>query len=565
MSKSDSEGSSQSTPPRSAIKRKGFKVVQRFRNAWLKQDNFKYWVEPVKDDNLKARCKPCNSMMRADISVLKLHANSAKHIRHYKNVDKSKSMKDYLSKTNEDTELQVLIKKAEILIFAFLAEHNIPLRVVDHLQSVLKSSFVDSKIAEGLQLKRTKTTAILKNILGETEKNNLADKLKSSKFSILIDESTDIAAVKTMAIVVRFYDEDLGSVCSKIWELVQVGSPGNPETTAQNLFETVLSTFKAKNVPIENIIGFASDGANVMMGEWNSVASRFKQLCPGITVFKCICHSLNLCANEACKQLPRSCEELVRNLYNFFNCSSKRQSEFVQFQKFTDTEVHKLLHPAATRWLSLELVVGRTLEQWSALTLYFNEKWIEQKLIAAEQIHKYLNDPFLKLYFLFLKWVLPKFTKMNQYFQSEKIVLTDMHSSMTDMYSDLLCCFLDRTYICTSNLSSIDPCDETKFKPYSALYLGIDVLEGLKDPTIKARPDLIKHFYQRCLAFLSCACGQIKKRYNFDDPLLQKIAVLKPQRACSLQERDTTPSLLDFFGNLPRVIDHQQFQQIDNE
>lgn len=54
MSKSDSEGSSQSTPPRSAIKRKGFKVVQRFRNAWLKQDNFKYWVEPVKDDNLKA-------------------------------------------------------------------------------------------------------------------------------------------------------------------------------------------------------------------------------------------------------------------------------------------------------------------------------------------------------------------------------------------------------------------------------------------------------------------------------------------------------------------------------
>jgi len=35
------------------------------------------------------------------------------------------------------------------------------------------------------------------------------------------------------------------------------------------------------------MIGFASDGANVMMGSNNSVASRFKEKIPHIFIMKC--------------------------------------------------------------------------------------------------------------------------------------------------------------------------------------------------------------------------------------------------------------------------------------
>jgi hypothetical protein len=68
-------------------------------------------------------------------------------------------------------------------------------------------------------------------------------------------------------------------------------------------------------------------------------------------------------------------------------------------------------------------------------------------LLAAEQIHQGLNDPFVKMYFLFLKWVLPKFNKMNVYFQSDKMVLTDMDEVIRGTYRDLLVCFLDRAYV----------------------------------------------------------------------------------------------------------------------
>jgi len=42
-----------------------------------------------------------------------------------------------------------------------------------------------------------------------------------------------------------------------------------------------MNSFNKHNIPKSNIIGFGSDGCNVMMGHKNSVASRFRLECPG--------------------------------------------------------------------------------------------------------------------------------------------------------------------------------------------------------------------------------------------------------------------------------------------
>jgi len=62
--------------------------------------------------------------------------------------------------------------------------------------------FID--IAKSISMKRTKTTAIINNVIGATQKNELATKLKSVHFSLLTDESTDIGTVKTSCVVVRY-------------------------------------------------------------------------------------------------------------------------------------------------------------------------------------------------------------------------------------------------------------------------------------------------------------------------------------------------------------------------
>lgn len=68
---------------------------------------------------------------------------------------------------------------------------------------LLKETFDDSETVQGLNMKRTKTTAIVKNVIGATQKVELAKKLKNCMFSIMTDESTDIGSIKTSCIVVR--------------------------------------------------------------------------------------------------------------------------------------------------------------------------------------------------------------------------------------------------------------------------------------------------------------------------------------------------------------------------
>ncbi|KAK9977095.1 hypothetical protein ABG768_018916 [Culter alburnus] len=172
-----------------------------------------------------------------------------------------------------------------------------------------------------------------------------------------------------------------------------------------------------------------------MKGKHNSVSSRLRNDLPGITVQRCVCHSLHLCASEACKQLPRRCKDLARDIYGYFK------------NNFCHVEPHKLLKPSQTRWLSLSEVVKRVSAQWNALRLFFTDQWLEARLTAAENIFRSLNDESLCLYYCFLEWVLPKFTDLNQYFQSEKVVITSLKSKVCETYTDLLLTFMDRDYV----------------------------------------------------------------------------------------------------------------------
>jgi len=157
------------------------------------------------------------------------------------------------------------------------------------------------------------------------------------------------------SIVFRYYDKVSKCIESTFWELYNVFNSNNPSSAnAEQLYNWLLKTasfyrYRFLNIPLTNIIGFGSDGCNVMMVEHNSDVSRLRDSCPGIFIMKCVCHSARLCVSEACKYLPRSCEDLARNIYNFLKSSSKRQSELVQFQRFMDIEPQKILHPSQTR------------------------------------------------------------------------------------------------------------------------------------------------------------------------------------------------------------------------
>lgn len=179
--------------------------------------------------------------------------------------------------------------------------------------------------------------------------------------------------LKKIIIYIRFFDKRSGQIESKFWDLYTVYDSNTPcKATAERLFNGIMESLDAYNIPKCNIIGFGSDGCNTMMGEHNSVASRMRKDFPGIFIINCVCHSAYLCASESCKMLPRPCEELARNIYNFLKCSSMRLCELQHFQSFLSLNPHRILHPSQTRWLSLSAVIERILEQWE-LYIYISQ------------------------------------------------------------------------------------------------------------------------------------------------------------------------------------------------
>ncbi|KAJ8949453.1 hypothetical protein NQ318_007554 [Aromia moschata] len=125
------------------------------------------------------------------------------------------------------------------------------------------------------------------------------------------------------------------------------------EATGAALFTLIDDFLKKHIIPYEtNLIGFAADGANNMMGAHNSLASRLREKCPNLFMMKCVCHSFHLCASYACEKLPSEVEQLARDVYNFFSNSPKRLDNYEEFQEFANVLPHKILHPSQTKWLS---------------------------------------------------------------------------------------------------------------------------------------------------------------------------------------------------------------------
>lgn len=95
------------------------------------------------------------------------------------------------------------MKTGEIRLAAFVAEHNLPMSIMTHLPQLIKSVCSDSDIAKHIACSRTKTTAILKKVIGETSKEELINSLKTQKFSLIVDESTDRGCTEHLCLLAR--------------------------------------------------------------------------------------------------------------------------------------------------------------------------------------------------------------------------------------------------------------------------------------------------------------------------------------------------------------------------
>jgi len=74
------------------------------------------------------------------------------------------------------------VKVAEIRIASFIAEHNLPINLVDHLIGLIKSIDLETKDLQKLSCNRTKCTLIINNVVGATGYDDVLNFMNNHTF-----------------------------------------------------------------------------------------------------------------------------------------------------------------------------------------------------------------------------------------------------------------------------------------------------------------------------------------------------------------------------------------------
>lgn len=405
---------------------------------------------------------------------------------------------------------------------------------MDSLPNLLKECCPDSAIAKQLQCGRTKSTQLIDKISQQGRKTVIFA-LRNKKFSLIVDETTDVSSKKCIVLVARYVDD--GQVRDRFVALLEVQN-----ADAISLFNLIKEFFNQHNIPFKNMIGLATDGASVMAGNIGGLRALL-QAETNLFFLKCTCHSLHLCSSYAFKKLPNTLETLCRNIYSYFSHSPKRITELQEFQKYCAVEPHKILGISNTRWLSLETVISRIVEQWDSLRLYFISCTLEVTGIRATCLAEKMNKS-SKIYFLFLTYILPIINNLNKEFQSERSRLPYLYSSIKTTFLLILSNFVQKKYI--DNNLILDYANINTHLEIEGIFIGAKAELFLKnnfngDEIFSVKANIVQFYIE----FLN----QVKKRFDFDRADLQFLKLITPPEALSENDKSILP-LLSEFGKL---------------
>jgi len=315
--------------------------------------------------------------------------------------------------------------------------------------------------------------------------------------------------------------------------------------TAESLYQHVKHFFVVNNIPYkENMIGYASDGANNMVGVKNSLKTILTDDVPNL--------------------LHRYIEDFGRDVHNYINNSPKRLSIFKEFQIYLELKPHKMLHPAQTRWLSLLSVVDRLILQFPALKLYFTQAALEDKIANAQTILNTITAPLTFVYFQFLSFILPFFIDLNLEMQFEDIKIHVVYDRISSIYKEILSCFMKRIHIQNKSCHEINYKNPQLYLSNEDIYIGdkvsVTLATLLSENKIKSSD--VTELKTRCLSFYVEAAKQINLRFPFRSmQVLQHFKIIDPK---TIHDAKIT-SLGPMASQLPILFNSIDLDDVDRE
>ncbi|KYN18889.1 Zinc finger MYM-type protein 1, partial [Trachymyrmex cornetzi] len=465
-------------------------------------------------------CSMCCVNLRAHHDGLVKHANSKMHR------SKMQSVNRNIQKNIENLGIEVInfeAKSIDLLLTMYIATHT-SIKSIDHLSELLKILGKGSKL-EKLQIHRTKCSMLITNVLAPAILSDLIEDVKESKlgYSLIVDESTDIAVNKFMGICIRYYSKKYKTVMIDFLGFIEL-----KKATAIDLKDALVQYLSQINLDISEMIGLGTDGANVLQ----------------LQLVKCVCHSLHLCSSYPGKELPETLEFLIRETRSWFSNSSMRQSLYRDlYAAINDGSIHKKLTPLCkTRWLVWSMAVKSTLEQWLELKTHFIERANDRKenCYMARILRDLYKDDSNMLYLTFLKPVLEQINSVNLFFQSQTAEVTELFEELRVLLMSVACRIIKPAYLhmkhstnsnvlCMEDLEIVERAvnDNNAWLPIESVDLGESFRRKAHICNLSSEElNLVK---TQCASFLLVVCRQIVKRFPANLNLIEAVKYFSPK------------------------------------
>ena len=250
---------------------------------------------------------------------------------------------------------------------AVLCAHtNIPIAFHDKLSPMIRSQFSDSKVAVQYHSASTKSMCILNG--------TVAPALLADLVLITIAGSNNTGLKKMSPLTVRVFERS--SVTTYFLDMCLAAS-----STAEGIFTSVngrLTKLLEMQNPWMNCTAVGVDNTSVNIGVHDSIKYGVQARNSSVYFSGCSCHVLHNAAQKGAEEFSLESdldiEEFIVDLFYWFSKSSKRKHLLLDYCQLCDHSYRSITKQVSTRWLSLELAIECSLNNFQGLLHVSNQK-----------------------------------------------------------------------------------------------------------------------------------------------------------------------------------------------
>uniref|UniRef100_UPI00358EEF9D protein FAM200C-like n=1 Tax=Myxine glutinosa TaxID=7769 RepID=UPI00358EEF9D len=190
--------------------------------------------------------------------------------------------------------------------------------------------------------------------------------LRSTHFAIQLDESTLRDSDALLLCYVRFIRDQ------EMVEEMLFARSLQTDTKGSSIFQTLEKYFTDKNIPMENILACATDGASAMVGRQRGIIALLKNQVPSVFAIHCVVHRQHLVAKALSTRLHTSLQTVIKAV-NKIKVSSLHDQLFCQLCQENDEAFERLQMHTEGRWLSKGACLTRFHALFSTVVEFLSE------------------------------------------------------------------------------------------------------------------------------------------------------------------------------------------------